>query len=119
MLKLVSIHHDAVRHDKGSFYFDRFNAYGIGMEYNARLYLEERGSLHVTALWQENRERSNMKILPPEALNGFTVGKNINVNTRINYFVKSDISLSISINYLDNSRYKNFFTVLGEFRAYL
>ena len=60
-----------------------------------------------------------MKILPPEALNGLTVGKNINVNTRINYFINSDISLSISFSYLDNSRYKNLVTVLGEFRAYL
>ena len=74
--------------------------------------------MHVTALWQENRE-DQYKNIAPEALNGFTVGKNINVNARINYFVNSDMSLSISINYLDNSRYKNFFTVLGEFRAYL
>jgi len=105
--------------DRGNFYLDRFNVYGIGIEYNARLYLDDRGSLHATALWQENREISNMKILPPEALNGLTVGKNINVNTRINYFINSDISLSISFSYLDNSRYKNLVTVLGEFRAYL
>ena len=105
--------------DRGNFYLDRFNAYGIGIEYNARLYLGDRGSLHATALWQENREKSNMKILPPEALNGLTVGKNINVNTRINYFINSDMSLSISFRYLDNSRYKNLITVLGEFRAYL
>ena len=105
--------------DKGNFYLDRFNAYGVGIEYNARWYLAERGSLHATALWQENREGSNMKTLPPEALNGLTVGKNINVNTRINYFINSDISLSISFSYLDNSRYKNLVTVLGEFRAYL
>ena len=102
-----------------NFYLDRFNAYGIGIEYNARLYLGDRGSLHATALWQENREKSNIKILPPEALNGLTIGKNINVNTRINYFINSDVSLSISLRYLDNSRYNNLFTVLGEFRAYL
>ena len=105
--------------DRGNFYLDHFNSYGIGIECNARWYLDERGSLHATALWQENRESSKMKILPPEALNGLTVGKNINLNTRINYFINSDMSLSISFRYLDNSRYKNLITILGEFRAYL
>ena len=32
--------------------------------------------------WEENKEKSNISILPPEALNGFSVGKNFLTSSR-------------------------------------
>ena len=36
-----------------------------------------------------------------------------------NYFIKKDVSLSMSVNYIDNTRYEKMITFMGEFRAYL
>ena len=105
--------------DRGRFYADNFNCGGLGFEYNARFYLGQSGSIQTNVAWQRNKEDSGINILPPEALNGLTIGENININSRVNYFLKKDISLSLSISYIDNYRYKNLITVLGEFRAYL
>ena len=105
--------------DRGRFYLNKFSAYGIGFEYKGRLYLGESGSLHSNVIWQKNNERSDIRILPPEALNGFTIGENISVSTRVNYFFNKDMSFSLSIGYINNDRYNNLTTVLGEFRAYL
>ena len=105
--------------DKGKDYLNNFSAYGVGIEYNGRLFLGESGSLQSNISWQENKEKSNIRILPPEALNGLTIGKNINASTRVNYFFNRNMSFSFSINFIDNYRYNNMFTVLGEFRAYL
>ena len=105
--------------DRGRFYINKFSAYGIGLEYNGRLFFGESGSLHSSIMWQKNNEKSDIRILPPEALNGFTIGENISLSTRVNYFFNKDMSFSLSIGYINNDRYNNLTTVLGEFRAYL
>ena len=51
--------------------------------------------------------------------NGQTLGKNTSASIRLNYFLKQDISLSFSFNYLNNKRYNNLLNIIGEFRAYL
>lgn len=105
--------------DKGKYYHNNFSAYGIGIEYNCRLYLGEFGSLNSNISWQHNKEESDIIILPPEALNGLTIGENINASTRVNYFFNKDMSISFSVSFINNYRYNNLITVLGEFRAYL
>ena len=105
--------------DQGTFYMDNFNVMGLGFEYNGRLYLGQSGSIQTNVAWHKNKEKSGIIVLPPEAINGLTIGENINVNTRANYFLKKDISFSLSISYINNYRYSNLITVLGEFRAYL
>ena len=96
-----------------------FIAQGIGINYSGRLFFGELGSLMLNFDLSENKQLSNFQNIPPEALNGQTLGKNIAVNTSLNYFIKKDISFSMSVNYLDNLRYNNLFTIMGEFRAYL
>ena len=66
-----------------------------------------------------DKEESDIRILPPEALNGLTIGENINASTRVNYFFNKDMSISFSVSFINNYRYNNLITVLGEFRAYL
>ncbi len=105
--------------DRGTFYVDDFRATGLGLEYNGRIYLGKSGSIQSNIAWQKNKEKSSIMVLPPEAINGLTIGENINVNTRANYFFKKDISFSLSISYINNYRYSNLITILGEFRAYL
>ena len=105
--------------DSGSFYFDDFKATGLGIEYSGRVYIRQSGSIQTNIAWQKNKEKSDITVLPPEALNGLTIGENININSRANYFLRKDISLSLSISYINNYRYSNLITVLGEFRAYL
>ena len=66
-----------------------------------------------------NEKKSDFTYISPEALNGQTLGKNSSASVMLNYFLKKDISLSFSLNYLDNERYKNLLNITGEFRAYL
>ena len=105
--------------DHGRVVSNSFIAQGIGFNYNGRLFFGELGSVMFNFDFSENKELSNLQYIPPEALNGQTLGKNIAVNTTINYFIKKDISFSMSVNFLDNLRYNNLFTIIGEFRAYL
>ena len=105
--------------DHGRVVSNSFIAQGIGFNYSGRLFFGVLGSLMFNFDLSENKELSNLQYIPPEALNGQTLGKNIAVNTFINYFIKKDISFSMSVNFLDNLRYNNLFTIMGEFRAYL
>ena len=105
--------------DHGRVVSNSFIAQGIGINYSGRLFFGELGSVMLNFDLSENKELSNFQYIPPEALNGQTLGKNIAVNTSLNYFIKKDISFSMSVNYLDNLRYNNLFTIMGEFRAYL
>ncbi len=106
-------------YDKGSYYQNNFNASGYGINYDGRIFLKGNGSIYASFSWQENKEISNLSILPPEALNGFSIGKNLNTSMRINYLFNKTISLSFSINHIYNQRYNNMTSFLGEFRAYL
>jgi len=105
--------------DNGRVVSNSFIAQGIGINYSGRLFFGELGSAILNFDLSENKELSNFQYIPPEALNGQTLGKNIAVNTSLNYFIKKDISFSMSVNFLDNLRYNNLFTIMGEFRAYL
>ena len=105
--------------DQGNHYFDTFKVSGIGLRYNGRIYILNSGSITTDINISRNKEYSRSTTIPPEALNGQTLGKNISTNIRLNYFIKEDISLSMSINYIDNIRYKKMISFMGEFRAYL
>ena len=105
--------------DRGVVYLNNFKAYGVGFEYNGRLYLWESGSVLTNIGLNLNEKKSDFTYIPPEALNGQTLGKNTSASIRLNYFLKQDISLSISFNYLNNKRYNNLLNIIGEFRAYL
>ena len=105
--------------DQGNHYFDTFKVSGIGLSYNGRIYILKSGSIMTDINLSSNKEYSRSTTIPPEALNGQTLGKNISTNIRLNYFIKEDISLSMSINYIDNIRYKKMISFMGEFRAYL
>ena len=105
-------------YDRGSYYQNNFNASGYGINYDGRIFLKG-GSFHASVSWEENKEKSNISILPPEALNGFSIGKNLRTSMRINYLFNKTISLSLSVNHINNQRYNNITSFLGEFRAYL
>ncbi|MDG2266207.1 MAG: DUF2721 domain-containing protein, partial [Candidatus Marinimicrobia bacterium] len=93
--------------------------YIFGFGYNGRLYLWESGSVLTNIGLNLNEKKSDFTYIPPEALNGQTLGKNTSASIRLNYFLKQDISLSFSFNYLNNKRYNNLLNIIGEFRAYL
>ena len=99
--------------DNGRVVSNSFIAQGIGINYSGRLFFGELGSVMLNFDLSENKELSKLQYISPEALNGQTLGKNIAVNTSLNYFIKKDISFSMSVNYLDKLRYNNLFTIMG------
>ena len=105
--------------DYGSLVLNKFMVRGIGFNYYKRLYIGKLGSVKLDFSLSENKELSSFQYIPPEAVNGQTLGRNISTNIFMNYFIKKDVSISLTINYIDNLRYDNLFTILGEFRAYL
>ena len=105
--------------ERGNHYLNSFSVSGVGLSYSGRIYIKNSGSIMTDINFSRNKEYSGLTIIPPEALNGQTLGKNISSNILLNYFIKKDVSLSMSVNYIDNTRYEKMITFMGEFRAYL
>ena len=105
--------------ERGNHYLNSFRVSGVGLSYNGRIYIRNSGSIMADINFSRNKEYSGLTIISPEALNGQTLGNNISANILLNYFIKKDVSLSMSVNYIDNTRYEKMITFMGEFRAYL
>ena len=105
--------------ERGNHYLNSFRVSGVGLSYNGRIYIRNSGSIMTDINFSRNKEYSGLTTIPPEALNGQTLGNNISANILLNYFIKKDVSLSMSVNYIDNTRYEKMITFMGEFRAYL
>ena len=63
-------------------------------------------------------ENNNQSFLPPETFEGYPIGISFRTNSRFTYSLNSSISMIISLNTVDDSRYDNFISFQGELRAY-
>ena len=81
--------------DHGRVVSNSFIAQGIGF-ITAGVCFGELGSIMFNFELNENKELSNLQYIPPEALNGQTLGKNIAVNTSLNYFIKKMFIFNVS-----------------------
>ena len=63
-------------------------------------------------------EQNNLSYLPPEAFEGNPIGLSMKINSNTQFYINQTISIILSVNMIDNSRYDNFITFQGEVRGY-
>lgn len=102
--------------DNGYHNEEDFNAYSYGINLEGQRFLRSTTSIKFKLDLNNSISRNN--ILPPEALNGLPIGSSISLNINGHILLGKNLSLNTSINYVDNSRYDNFITISGELRAY-
>ena len=56
--------------------------------------------------------------LPPESFGGYLKGRNFRMYARVQYFHDKTTSFTLSLNTMNNYRYKNLINMQGEIRAY-
>ncbi len=104
--------------DHGSISDNSFVAKAKGLSMDSRIFINKTVRLQSTLELFNVATTDNIKYLPPEALNGYPMKNSIRTNTRLNYFFNRTFSMSISINTINDNRYKSLKSVLGEARAH-
>jgi len=107
----------AIGNDGGGFYNNNFNVMVNGFTVKIKLFIKKIIRIENTLEIFSVTDKYNNKILPPEIFNGLTTGKTIKSNTRAHMFLNNKISLILSLNTIDDKRYKNLLTFQGEIRA--
>ena len=104
--------------DSGSQQGDSLSAQAYGVFLNGRYFFKKTGRFQSQISWVNAAEKNKLQYLPPEALNGFPVGTSFRSNTRLQYFLNRSVSMILTLNTIDDSRYDNFITFRGEIRAH-
>jgi len=107
----------SIGNDKGGFYKNNFNAFVNGVTIKIKLFIKKIIRIENTFEIFNVIDKQTNKVLPPEIFNGLTVGKTIRTNLRAHMFLNNKISLILSLNTIDDNRYKNLLTFQGEIRA--
>jgi hypothetical protein len=97
---------------------ENFNAYAYGIKLEGQNFIKSTTSIKVRTELFNSISRNNNITIPPEALNGLPIGQSISVNIQGQILLGKNLSLNTNLNFIDNSRYNNFFTISGELRAY-
>ena len=103
--------------DKGEFYNNPFKSFVNGFSFKSKLFLKKSGRIETTFEIFNVSDSYNNQSLPPEIFKGLTTGINIKSNTRAQMYINNLVSLILSLNVIDDNRYKNLITVNAEVRA--
>ena len=104
--------------DYGFISDDSFVAKAKGLSMDSRIFINKNLRLQSRLEFFNVAVADNIKYLPPEALNGYPINNSIRTNTRLNYFINKTFSMSLSINTINDNRYKNLKSIMGEARAH-
>ena len=92
------------------------NAVGLMLE--SRILIRDVGRFQTKIDYVKVAEVNNQSFLPPETFEGFPIGVSLRTNSRFTYSLNRSISMIISLNTIDDTRYDNFISFQGELRAY-
>ena len=104
--------------DKGRVFGESFYAKGIGFKGNIVFYLKQNGRFQTEVTFVNVGEENNFAILPPEVLKGYTYGKSLRTNSRLQYLLNQSLSFNLNFNTINDARYKNMISLQGELRAF-
>ena len=104
--------------DSGEQQENSFTGHALGYLVNGRFFFKKTGRLQTSMSWINAFEKNYGYKLPPEALNGYPLGKSFRSNTRLQYFINRSISMIFTLDTINDIRYKNFITFQGEIRAH-
>lgn len=104
--------------DEGKFQNIKFETISRGVAIRSKYFFIKRGSFDNQIKLIYVNENNNLNYIPPEASNGYGLGKSLFIQSRFQYFITKSFSSIISINGVDDNRYNNSFNFKGELRAY-
>ena len=104
--------------DIGKFQTTEFESISRGVAIKGKYYFTKRGSIDNQIKFIFVNENNNLNYIPPEASNGFALGKSLTIQSRFQYFITKSFSSIISVYGVDDNRYNKSFNLKGELRAY-
>ena len=105
-------------YDKGNHQLNNYTASLKGVKFDLLHFISSKGRIQTRFEWSKVNLFGEARYLPPEALQGHTIGQNRRANINANMFLKENFSINININYISDIRYDNFINLDGEIRAY-
>ncbi len=93
-----------------------FTASAVGLSSDLLIFLGKKSRLDIKTAWYSSN--SNQAQIPPEALNGLSLGRTLRTSIQGSFIVGKNLSINGSFLYVDNARYSNLITMKGEIRAY-
>ncbi len=73
-----------------------------------------RGEITLNESWMDEAASAS---LPPEALQGFALGKTFRMQITTHFLFKNAMSMNLSVNTISDARYENLINLRGEIRA--
>ncbi|MBI87210.1 MAG: hypothetical protein CMG63_03920 [Candidatus Marinimicrobia bacterium] len=104
--------------DRGKSLGEPFKVEGKGLKGKILFYLKQNGRLETEITFLNVEGEKNSKTLPPEVIKGYAYGQSIRTNSRLHFLINKSLSINLNLNFINDSRYKNFITTQGEVRAY-
>jgi hypothetical protein len=104
--------------DEGKFNDTRFNSSSKGIGIKTKYFFKKRGSLDTHVEFINVDGSNNLNFIPPEASQGYPLGRTFKIQSRFQYFITKSFSSIISIYMVDDNRYNKFLNINGELRAY-
>jgi len=104
--------------DTGSQQSNSFYATGLGMQFQLKHYFYKNALLQFESNVVIVNEKDNLSYLPPEALNGYSIGRSIRNHARFQHIVNQSLSLILTVQTIDDNRYNNYVNFQGEIRAH-
>ena len=82
--------------DNGKQQNDTFSASALGVQIQLKHFFGKHASLQMESNWVTTQSGKSIEFLPPEALNGFPIGKSFRTSSRFQYYINRSMSAIIS-----------------------
>ena len=105
-------------YDYGSQIDVDFKSEAVGIKVTGKTFFNKNGRIESEISYINGTEKNNISYIPPEALNGNPLGNSLKTFTQFQYFLNQSVSMTYSLNTINNTRYKNLIYFKGEIRAY-
>jgi len=104
--------------DRGTHYLAEYSARFYGIRLEVLRFIGRKGRLQGRVDWNTVTKEPEAGSLPPEAAKGLAVGKSLKVYLQSYMLIGDNLSLNMSMDYLNDARYRDLVTLRGEIRAY-
>ena len=104
--------------NSGSHYERPFDAIALGAKISTKALLNSKGRFESELNYVKVKSNDAKYELPPESFEGYLEGGNFRINARVQYFYDRTTSFTLSLNTMNNYRYKNLINMQGEIRAH-
>ena len=101
-----------------SYYGRTFDGIAKGAKISTKALFSSKGRFESELNYVKVNSNDAEYDLPPESFGGYLKGRNFRMHARVQYFHDRTTSFTLSLNTINNYRYKNLINMQGEIRAY-